>query len=77
MRSVPKSRYGTLLGRRTNQGTALVGDNCRVIKDNLFPVPPLFKTIKEQSDTDWSEMYKVFNMGHRWKCTSLPNMQKR
>ena len=42
-----------------------VGDNCRVVKDNLFPVPPLFRTIKEQSNTDWSEMYKVFNMGHR------------
>ena len=36
-----------------------------VIKDNLFPIPPLFKTIHEQSGTDWSEMYKVFNMGHR------------
>ena len=43
----------------------MVGDNCRVVKDNMFPVPPLFKTIKEQSNTDWSEMYKVFNMGHR------------
>ena len=42
-----------------------VGDNCRVIKDNLFPVPPLFRTIKEQSGTEWDEMYKVFNMGHR------------
>ena len=42
-----------------------IGDNCRVIKDNIFPVPPLFKTIKEQSNTAWSEMYKVFNMGHR------------
>ena len=42
-----------------------VGDNCRVIKDNLFPVPPLFRTIKEQSNTNWAEMYKVFNMGHR------------
>ncbi len=42
-----------------------VGDNCRVVKDNMFPVPPLFKTIKEQSNTAWSEMYKVFNMGHR------------
>lgn len=42
-----------------------VGNNCRVVKDNLFPVPPLFKTIKEQSGTDWEEMYKVFNMGHR------------
>lgn len=36
-----------------------------VIKDNLFPVPPLFRLIQEQSGTDWAEMYKVFNMGHR------------
>ncbi len=42
-----------------------VGDNCRVVKDNLFLLPPLFRTIKEQSGTDWEEMYKVFNMGHR------------
>lgn len=40
-------------------------DNCHVIKDNLFPIPPLFKLIQEQSGTDWREMYKVFNMGHR------------
>ncbi len=40
-------------------------DNVHVIKDNLFPVPPLFKLIQEQSNTDWKEMYKVFNMGHR------------
>lgn len=40
-------------------------ENVHVIKDNLFPVPPLFKTINEQSGTDWAEMYKVFNMGHR------------
>ncbi|AFD06404.1 AIR synthase related protein [Solitalea canadensis] len=40
-------------------------DNVHVIKDNLFPVPPLFKLIHEQSGTDWKEMYKVFNMGHR------------
>lgn len=37
----------------------------RVIKNNLFPVPPLFRLIREQSGTDWQEMYKVFNMGHR------------
>ena len=49
-----------------------VGDNCRVVKDNLFPVPPLFRTIKEQSDTDWSEMYKVFNMGHRLEVYLSP-----
>lgn len=39
--------------------------NKHVIKDNLFPVPPLFKLIHDQSGTDWKEMYKVFNMGHR------------
>lgn len=42
-----------------------VGDNIKVTKDNMFPVPPLFKTIQRQSGTDYAEMYKVFNMGHR------------
>lgn len=42
-----------------------IPDNCRVVKDNMFPIPPLFRTIKEQSGTPWHEMYKVFNMGHR------------
>jgi phosphoribosylformylglycinamidine cyclo-ligase len=40
-------------------------DNLHVIKDNLFATPPLFKLIQEESKTDWKEMYKVFNMGHR------------
>jgi phosphoribosylformylglycinamidine cyclo-ligase len=40
-------------------------EGLHVIKDNLFPIPPLFSIIKEQSGTDWKEMYKVFNMGHR------------
>lgn len=40
-------------------------DNVHVIKDNLFDVPPLFRTIQQESGTDWKEMYKVFNMGHR------------
>lgn len=40
-------------------------DKVHVIKDNLFPVPPLFKLIQEQSKTDWKEMYQVFNCGHR------------
>lgn len=40
-------------------------DKVKVTKDNLFPIPPLFKLIHEQSGTDWKEMYKVFNMGHR------------
>ena len=42
-----------------------VGDNCRVIKDNMFPIPPLFRLIQKNSGTEWKEMYKVFNMGHR------------
>lgn len=40
-------------------------ENLHIIKDNLFPIPPLFQLIQEQSGTDWKEMYKVFNMGHR------------
>lgn len=40
-------------------------ENVHIIKDNLFPLPPLFKLIHEQSHTDYKEMYKVFNMGHR------------
>ena len=47
-------------------------ENKRVIKDKLFPIPPLFKTIKEQSGTDWAEMYKVFNMGHRLEVYLRP-----
>lgn len=42
-----------------------LGDGLHVVKDNMFPIPPLFKMIQEQSETDWAEMYKVFNMGHR------------
>ncbi len=42
-------------------------DDVHVIKDNMFPVPPLFKIIQEESETDWKEMYKVFNMGHRYE----------
>lgn len=42
-----------------------VNENCKVVKDNMFPVPPLFKLIHDESGTDWREMYMVFNMGHR------------
>lgn len=42
-------------------------DNLHVIKDNLFPLPPLFRLIHEQSGTSWKEMYQVFNMGHRFE----------
>lgn len=40
-------------------------EKLHIIKDNLFPTPPLFKMIQQESKTDWKEMYKVFNMGHR------------
>ena len=49
-----------------------VGDNCRVVKDNMFPVPPLFKTIIKESGTDYAEAYKVFNMGHRMEVYLAP-----
>ena len=42
-----------------------LNEGLQVVKNNLFPIPPLFKLIQEQSQTDWEEMYKVFNMGHR------------
>ena len=47
-------------------------DGLTVIKDNLFPTPPLFALIQSQSGTDWAEMYKVFNMGHRLEVYVAP-----
>lgn len=44
-----------------------------VIKDNLFPIPPLFEMIQRESGTDWAEMYKVFNMGHRMEIYVAPS----
>lgn len=49
----------------------------KVVKDNLFPVPPLFKTIHEQSGTSWAEMYKVFNMGHRMEIYVSPEQAEQ
>ncbi len=49
-------------------------DNVHIIKDNLFPVPPLFRIIQQQSVTKWKEMYKVFNMGHRFEIYTSPDM---
>ena len=49
-------------------------ENVHVIKDNLFPIPPLFKMIQEESGTDWKEMYKVFNMGHRMEIYVSPEI---
>lgn len=47
-------------------------NNKHVIKDNLFPIPPLFDLIQKESGTPWSEMYKVFNMGHRMEIYVAP-----
>ena len=47
-------------------------ENMHIVKDNLFPVPPLFRLIQEQSGTPWEEMYKVFNMGHRLEVYLAP-----
>ena len=47
-------------------------EGMKVVKNNLFPVPPLFRIIQEQSGTDWQEMYKVFNMGHRMEVYLAP-----
>jgi phosphoribosylformylglycinamidine cyclo-ligase len=54
-----------------------VNDNCKVIKDNMFPVPPLFRMIREESQTDWKEMYKVFNMGHRMEIYVKPEFAEK
>uniref|UniRef100_UPI003563CD35 AIR synthase-related protein n=1 Tax=Zeaxanthinibacter enoshimensis TaxID=392009 RepID=UPI003563CD35 len=49
-------------------------DNLHIVKDNMFPVPPLFKLIQEQSGTDWKEMYQVFNCGHRMELYVNPEV---
>lgn len=49
-------------------------DNLHIVKDNMFPVPPLFKLIQEQSKTDWKEMYQVFNCGHRMELYVSPEI---
>ncbi|MFZ1235966.1 MAG: AIR synthase-related protein [Prevotella sp.] len=54
-----------------------VSDNCKVVKDNMFPTPPLFKVIQECSKTDWKEMYKVFNMGHRMEIYVKPEIAQQ
>ena len=49
-------------------------DNLHIIKDNMFPIPPLFKLIQEQSQTSWKEMYQVFNCGHRMELYVSPEI---
>ena len=52
-------------------------DKLKIIKNNMFPVPPLFKMIQEESGTSWQEMYKVFNMGHRMEIYLSPEHANR
>lgn len=52
-------------------------DEHHIIKDNMFPIPPLFKLIQEQSKTDWKEMYQVFNCGHRMELYVQPDIAER
>ncbi|MCF6168580.1 AIR synthase related protein [Lutibacter sp.] len=49
-------------------------DNLHIVKDNMFAIPPLFKLIQEQSNTDWKEMYQVFNCGHRMELYVSPEI---
>jgi phosphoribosylformylglycinamidine cyclo-ligase len=49
-------------------------DNLHIVKDNMFPIPPLFKLIQDQSKTDWKEMYQVFNCGHRMELYVKPEV---
>ena len=49
-------------------------DNLHIVKDNMFPIPPLFKLIQNQSKTDWKEMYQVFNCGHRMELYVSPEI---
>ena len=64
---LPRERIGGIIhcsgGGQTKVGKFI--DKVRVVKDNLFLVPPLFELIRQESQTDWREMYQVFNMGHR------------
>ena len=52
-------------------------DGLTVVKDNLFPTPPLFRLIQKESGTDWNEMYKVFNMGIAWRSTQTAKLPQR
>jgi len=48
-----------------------------IIKDNLFPLPPVFELIYDQSETPWNEMYQVFNMGHRFELYVEPGVSEK
>ena len=52
-------------------------DKLHIVKDKMFPVPPLFRLIQSQSDTDWKEMYQVFNCGHRMELYVKPEIANK
>ena len=54
-----------------------VGENCKVVKDNMFPVPPLFKAIHDCSETDWKEMYRYSTWVTAWRSTYVPRLPRR
>jgi phosphoribosylformylglycinamidine cyclo-ligase len=65
---LPRERIGGIIhctGGAQTKVLKFIDDNVRVVKDKVFPVPPLFELIRQESGTDWREMYEVFNMGHR------------
>ena len=68
LKNIPHSAIGGIVhcsGGGQTKVLHFAGQNVHVVKDNLLSVPPLFRLIQKESGTEWSEMYKVFNMGHR------------
>lgn len=74
-KELPKSEIGALIhcsGGAQTKVKHFMDEPVEVVKNNLFPIPPLFDMIQSQSHTDWKEMYQVFNMGHRLEVYTDP-----
>lgn len=74
-KELPKSEIGALIhcsGGAQTKVKHFMDEAVEVVKNNLFPIPPLFDMIQSQSHTDWKEMYQVFNMGHRLEVYTDP-----
>ncbi len=68
LRNIPRAKIGGMVhcsGGGQTKVLHFASNNVHIVKDNLLEIPPLFKLIQRESDTPWSEMYRVFNMGHR------------
>ena len=76
LQSVDKSKLNGMVHCSGGAQTKILHfvSDLHIIKDNLFPTPPLFKLIQEESKTDWKEMYQVFNMGHRMELYVKPEI---